>query len=119
MLLVGCCTLCVCVRVCAFQIFWLLPRKMGLGRTLGTKLRYSLSADSSSEEWLYSVQANRHVTTRNFYYTVAMVICPTVKRDIASMKPAKRHRGRARRVHKEMDKLIVACCKKAGLKLKQ
>lgn len=43
----------------------------------------------------------------------------TVKRDIASMKPAKRHRGRTRRVHKEMDKLIVACCKKAGLKLKQ
>ena len=42
-----------------------------------------------------------------------------VKREIASMKPAKRHRGRKRRVHKEVDKLIVDCCKKAGLKLNQ
>ena len=46
-------------------------------------------------------------------------VSSAVKREIASMKPAKRHRGRKRRIHKEMDKLIVACCKKAGLKLNQ
>ena len=46
-------------------------------------------------------------------------VSSAVKREIASMKPAKRYRGRKRRIHKEMDKLIVACCKKAGLKLNQ